>query len=308
MNDRKSGYQPEIRNGSNSSIGIKKIYVLYYKGYILIFSLLLLLAMIGFYWISLVVIKHGDLGGLGMAITLTIPLGMAVFDLILSLTNKIPKETPESLINKNSMIGTITIIYAIVTFVALGWYMVLSYFGISPTIPAEYDTMEWWESAYGGITGAAIEEFIFRLLMIGGLLYLIGYLMKREYLIMRLMSDKIKKLNKIEWTIVLFSALIFSLLHILSWDIFKIFPVFIAWVGLGYIFTSRGWFKGFVSSFTLHFVNNSGWTVYCLLWYLWKTIAQYHFILDLILWICLPGYVILYFISSKRERNCAIED
>ena len=180
-------------------------------------------------------------------------------------------------------------IFAALLFVTYIYMIGLEILGTSPSTPSGLTDSPLWELAYGFTNAAVWEEVVVRVIYIGIPMVFYAKLKGHKNPKKFLIGGFGLKSRFIVVLIVLSSA-IFSLAHLASWDIFKIFPTFIAGIGFGYLFAKDGLY----SAILLHFV----WDYMSIPDKL-MAIPNYNMYFSLLLffWIVVGGYYSFYFVK-----------
>ncbi len=180
-------------------------------------------------------------------------------------------------------------IFAALLFVTYLYTMGLELLGTSPSTPSGLKESPLWELAYGFTNAAVWEEVVVRVIYIGVPMVFYakvkGHKNAKKFLI-----GGFGLKSRFIIILIILSSAIFSLAHLASWDIFKIFPTFIAGIGFGYLFAKDGLY----SAILLHFV----WD-YMSIPDKIMDIPNYniYFSLLLLFWIAVGGYYSFYFVK-----------
>ncbi|MFW5927562.1 MAG: type II CAAX prenyl endopeptidase Rce1 family protein [Thermoplasmatota archaeon] len=140
-------------------------------------------------------------------------------------------------------------IFAALLCVTYLYIMGLELLGTSPSTPAGLKESPLWELAYGFTNAAVWEEVVVRVIYIG--VPMVFYAkVKGHKNAKKFLLGGFGLKSRFIIILIIFSSALFSLAHLASWDIYKIFPTFIAGIGFGYLFAKDGLY----SAILLHFV------------------------------------------------------
>jgi len=200
-------------------------------------------------------------------------------------------------------------VFAALLFVTYVYLIALQLFGTSPSTPSGLEENPLWQIALSFTNAAVWEEVVVRLIYIGIPMVFYakikGHKNPKKFLIG---GFGIK--SRFIVILIILSSAIFSLAHLASWDIFKIFPTFIAGIGFGYLFAKDGLYSAII----LHFVWDYMSIPEDIL-----NIPNYntYFTLILLFWIAIGGYYSYYFLKhgynwlfnpKKREEKIVTEE
>ncbi|MDD1771567.1 MAG: CPBP family glutamic-type intramembrane protease [Methanomassiliicoccales archaeon] len=115
---------------------------------------------------------------------------------------------------------------------------------------------ELWESLYSLLRASVWEEVICRILLIGLPLAAV-YWLKRDSKrpAYRYVIGGGFQFGTREKVFLVFSAAIFALAHVFSWDLYKIFPTFVAGLALGYLFLKYGVYASIMLHFLIDYLS-----------------------------------------------------
>jgi membrane protease YdiL (CAAX protease family) len=129
--------------------------------------------------------------------------------------------------------------------------------GVGVQTPTPEQQAPDWYLLYNLAFASVWEEFVTRFLYIGVPLFL--YVLLRSVARGKGMPSPGRylfggdvPLTRLAASLVVLSALLFGLAHVPGWDWWKVFPAFVAGLGLGYLFLR----KGILASIFMHFANN----------------------------------------------------
>jgi hypothetical protein len=153
-----------------------------------------------------------------------------------------------------STISMIAQLFAAILFFDLVYLLVISLLGATPAtqLAGSYDQ---WEFMFLLANASVYEEIITRILFIGLPLLLMAIAsnvpLKRKTIHRYFLGGGFE-LNRTTMILLTFSSFMFAAAHILSWDIYKVPPTFMAGMALGYLYLKKGIF----ASILLHFSFN----------------------------------------------------
>lgn len=152
-----------------------------------------------------------------------------------------------------------TIFMAVLSFNII-YYLFVQGSGVSPTSPS-FATRELWQIIYGFAEASVWEEVVSRILLIGLPLLLVDALLRSNN-----PERKMRKLHQYvlgggftigrkEAFFLVFSAIMFGMAHVFSWDLFKIFPAAVAGLAFGYLFLKIGVYASILLHFAFDFLS-----------------------------------------------------
>jgi hypothetical protein len=128
-------------------------------------------------------------------------------------------------------------------------------FGYEPTVPD--DPAERWQLWYSLLNASVWEEVICRVLMIGVPLMIAGIMMNEKGSWKRLFGRS--EMNRLSVILIIVSAAIFAYGHLDSWDLFKLVPVTVCGLALGYLFVRYGLYAAIMMHFLVDFMESFTW-------------------------------------------------
>ncbi len=152
-----------------------------------------------------------------------------------------------------------TIFMAVLSFNII-YYLLIQGSGTSPTTPS-FASQELWQIIYGFAEASVWEEVVSRILLIGLPLLVIDALLRSNN-----PDRKMRKLHQYllgggfsigrkEAFLLVFSAIMFGMAHVFSWDVFKIFPAAVAGLAFGYLFLKLGVYAAIMLHFAFDFLS-----------------------------------------------------
>ncbi len=182
----------------------------------------------------------------------------AVYSLFLSWRSK-KKGAIESLVvpeKAKSGLEGVAKMFMAVSFFSLIYYLFLEAFGVSPNAPL-FDEFSTNELLYELFSASVYEELISRLLLIGAPLLLIALMFRWKRPYFKFLLGGGMKLNVITLSLIILSALVFAIGHILAWDFWKVPQVLVSGMALGYVFVRFGIFASILLHFSVNFITSS---------------------------------------------------
>jgi len=146
-----------------------------------------------------------------------------------------------------------TIFFAIIAFDTI-YAIILILLGINPTAP-DFGTGDLWQLIYGFARAAVWEELLSRVAYLGIPLLLIGLAIKEKKPLRRYILGGGFTLGGKELAFIWISAGIFALAHIVSWDLWKIVPTWVAGLAFGYLFLRVGLYACIMLHFTVDYLS-----------------------------------------------------
>lgn len=148
----------------------------------------------------------------------------------------------------DSQLPRLAFVFTALIFVSYFYYIALEMVGIIPEAPGLED-LPLWRLIYELVRAAVWEELTVRVVFLGIPMLIYGYTRRKDNL-WRYLYGGFGLNNRFVIFPILFSASVFSVAHIASWDLYKIFPTFVAGLAFGYLFAK----DGLHSCILLHFV------------------------------------------------------
>lgn len=135
-------------------------------------------------------------------------------------------------------------------FFNLAYLFFLGLFDIEASSPTMEDIPLWY-ALFELANASVYEEIVTRLVFLGIPMFIIalGLGIRGKPLIKELFGGS-GRMTPYAWALIILSASIFGLAHILYWDVYKVIPTFFAGLILGYVYVKRGiW-----ASILFHFI------------------------------------------------------
>ncbi len=180
------------------------------------------------------------------------------------------------------------------------YFVLLNLISVNPSVPA-FDEQPRWEQLYGFARASVWEEVAGRIALIAGPI-LFWRLTQTDRYIIDLVRDYPTTLREV-WLevrggkrdhltfntglLVLASGLIFALAHVPGWDAWKIVPVFVSGIALGYLFVRHGLYAAILVHFSFDYLDQTtslfvtGWFgdwVYTAIWVTWLVVGGFLFL------------------------------
>ncbi|MBU4189463.1 MAG: CPBP family intramembrane metalloprotease, partial [Candidatus Thermoplasmatota archaeon] len=118
-------------------------------------------------------------------------------------------------------------------------YIIRFYIHVTPKTPS-FGTMPLWKLMFSLSNASVHEEIVSRIMLIGIPLLLIDVFRRRKIKIRKYFLGGNFDINPVSLFLIIFSSLIFSYAHVFGWDFYKILPVFVTGIALGYLFLKKG--------------------------------------------------------------------
>lgn len=165
------------------------------------------------------------------------------------------KEISDGKPGRHSIMLTVGGLYFAILFLTQIFYLGIQSGGAEPNIP-EIDH-ELWIQIYTFAKASVWEEVISRILLIGIPLMGIDIFFRKggKLPAKRYILGGGHKLEYVECGLILFSAELFALAHIESWDLWKTIPTFIAGLCFGYLFLKIGFYAAVFFHFSFDFLS-----------------------------------------------------
>ncbi|MFW6071886.1 MAG: type II CAAX prenyl endopeptidase Rce1 family protein [Thermoplasmatota archaeon] len=204
----------------------------------------------------------------------------------LTETLKNDKDGPDKL---KGPLMRVACVFAALLFISYVYYMGLELLGTSPTTPSGLEDSPLWQLAYSLTNAAVWEEIVVRVIYIGIPMVIYakikGHKNAKKFLI-----GGFGLKSRFIIILIIFSSTLFSLAHLASWDLTKIFPTFVAGIGFGYLFAKDGLYSAIILHFVWDYMSIPEEIL---------NIPNYnmYFGLLLLFWIAVGGYYSYYFIK-----------
>ena len=128
---------------------------------------------------------------------------------------------------------------------------IIRFIHVTPKTPS-FSTMPLWHFMFSLSNASVHEEIISRILLIGMPLLIADLFRRRKIKIWKYFLGGGFDIGPSSVFLIIFSSLIFSYAHVFGWDFYKILPVFVTGIALGWLFLK----KGIYASIILHFSFN----------------------------------------------------
>ncbi|MFO7619180.1 MAG: CPBP family intramembrane glutamic endopeptidase [Thermoplasmata archaeon] len=152
----------------------------------------------------------------------------------------------------------------------------------------DFDSLSRPELIFGLFNASVWEELVSRVLLVGAPLLLIGLVRKWDKPFAKLLGGGLG-FTPVTFTLILFSALIFALAHVGSWDLWKVPQVLVTGLALGWAFVRYG----LHASILIHFSIN----LYSSITEIWPDNEYLLMLLGaaILIWMAAGGYFFLHY-------------
>lgn len=167
------------------------------------------------------------------------------------------EEVPKECSDKNPFFGNVVSsvlwIFLAYLFFSVVYDGLVGAVGVQRVVP-DFGTQV-WRQVFNFANASVWEEITDRLLIVGVPLLCINYLFRREKVQtpLRYLLGGNPKIGMVESGVILFSASLFSLSHVVNWDLYKVPPTFVGGLFLGYMFLRYGLYASIMLHFTVDF-------------------------------------------------------
>ncbi|MGC8912629.1 MAG: CPBP family intramembrane glutamic endopeptidase [Thermoplasmata archaeon] len=145
-------------------------------------------------------------------------------------------------------------VFSVIVFITIFYNLFLNVVNVSPAAP-EFESAPLWENMLSLANAAIYEEFAVRVLFLAIPLFVIQYIRDRKFMWKAFFIGG-QKLDALSAILILFSSVIFGVAHALyGWDIYKIFPAFVAGAGFGYLYIKGGFFASVLMHFAFDYLD-----------------------------------------------------
>ncbi len=202
-----------------------------------------------------------------------------------------------SKLEKNDRIATpflrLVCIFTALLFISYLYLMLLRFTGKSIETPG-FEKLPLWERVYSLTRASVWEEVVVRVVFIG-LPMAIYTLAKKRKNWKRFILGGFGLKNRLGAVLIVISSLIFAAAHLPGWNIYKMFPTFIAGFAFGYLFVKDGIYSAILLHFFWDFLSvpdmmmnipnfNTILSLMILVWMVVGAFYTYYFIKRFIAW------------------------
>ena len=157
-------------------------------------------------------------------------------------------------LDRMPLYAVVTLFAAYISINVLLIFLVMA-FGYDPATLEDPDEM--WMLWYSLLNASVWEEVICRVLLIGVPLMIAGIAVNAKGSCKRLFGGV--EMDKFAVSLIIFSAVVFSLGHLSGWDLFKVIPTFVCGLALGYLFVRFGLYAAIMLHFLIDFMSSVVW-------------------------------------------------
>ena len=129
---------------------------------------------------------------------------------------------------------------------------IIRFIHVTPKTPS-FGTMPLWKLMFSLSNASVHEEIVSRIMLIGIPLLLIDVFRRRKIKIRKYFLGGNFDINPVSLFLIIFSSLIFSYAHVFGWDFYKILPVFVTGIALGYLFLKKGVYACIILHFSFNY-------------------------------------------------------
>ncbi|MEM4161416.1 MAG: CPBP family intramembrane glutamic endopeptidase, partial [Thermoplasmata archaeon] len=164
------------------------------------------------------------------------------------------RERKESIAPAHNPLLIFSEVFSVIVFITIVYNLLISAGNVSPETP-DFETVPVWENMLLLAHASIYEEFAFRAVLLALPLFCIQLLVERKVAVKRFFTGG-QKLNMVSGTLLFLSSLIFGLAHALyGWDVYKVFPAFVAGLGFGYLYLKGGIFASILLHFAFDYMD-----------------------------------------------------
>lgn len=155
--------------------------------------------------------------------------------------------------NLSSVLTLAQLFLAVLFFVEF-YYFVLALLGISYITPPFGEwAFPWYIFA---ITNACVhEELVTRVLLLGIPLFFVHGFQGERLRLRKYFLGGTFKLDRASFFFLCFSSLVFALAHVSGWDFYKVIPVFVTGLALGYLFLKFGLWASILFHLSFNYIS-----------------------------------------------------
>ena len=147
-----------------------------------------------------------------------------------------------------------TLFFAVIAFNII-FYVIIGLSGTTPSVPSEGADL--WQILFSYAQASVWEELITRVLLLGVPLLLVAVAMNKVKDPKHYFLGGGFQLGKAELALLLFSSAMFGLAHSFNWDLYKVFPAFLAGLAMGYLFLRFGLYASIMFHFFTDYLSIS---------------------------------------------------
>jgi hypothetical protein len=147
-----------------------------------------------------------------------------------------------------------TLFFAVISFNIL-FYLIIDMLGGSASVPSQ--SVDLWQILFSYAQASVWEELITRVLLLGVPLLLVAIAMGRVKDPKHYFLGGGFQFGKVELALLLISSAMFGLAHSFNWDLFKVFPSFLAGLAMGYLFLKFGLYAAIMFHFFTDYLSIS---------------------------------------------------
>ncbi len=154
---------------------------------------------------------------------------------------------------EHSPLYAVSTIFLAVLALNAAYYLLLGFIGVDPSSGG--DAGQLWEKLYSLLRASVWEEVICRILYIGLPLGAVYILKGKGAPYRRYILGGNFQFGPWEKFFLVFSAGMFALAHVFSWDLYKVPPTFLAGLALGYLFLRCGVYASIMLHFFIDYLS-----------------------------------------------------
>jgi len=129
---------------------------------------------------------------------------------------------------------------------------IIRFIHVTPKTPS-FGTMPLWQLMFSLSNAPVHEEIVSRIMLIGIPLLLIDVFRRRKIKIKKYFLGGDFDVDPVSLFLIIFSSLIFSYAHVFGWDFYKLIPVFVTGLALGYLFLKKGVYACIILHFSFNY-------------------------------------------------------
>lgn len=129
---------------------------------------------------------------------------------------------------------------------------IIEFTHVTPKTPS-FGNMPVWELMFSLSNAPVHEEIVSRIILIGLPLLFINLFRGRRIKVRKYFFGGGFDIDPVSLFLIIFSSLIFSYAHVFGWDFYKILPVFVTGLALGYLFLKKGVYACIILHFSFDY-------------------------------------------------------
>ncbi len=178
---------------------------------------------------------------------------VASWGLLIWNSKRAAKEVTGDFSGERSPLFKVTTLFAAILFFNYVFILLIEMGGTTPSTPG-FGALPDWYLFYVLMNAAVYEELICRVLFIGVPISIMVLMNRREGSPLRALIGG-TGMGDAEKVLIIISSVLFAFGHLEGWDVWKIFPTFLAGLAMGYLFVKYGLYAAVMFHFSFNFLS-----------------------------------------------------